>query len=291
MAGSRAAALLWRGLFGPVGRIIPFGLCRRLARPIGLAAWRLGLRRSVVRRNLALAFPELSEGERERIGRESTVNLFTVFLELLTLRHLSDRELRSRLTISNLELLRTIGPEGAMLLSGHFGNWELLAFGAAAQAGVPFNVIVKDQNDHGQLERMRTSRGNRLIPTSRAAREATSILREGGVLAMLADQSASEGECLVSMFGIPTWAFAAPARLVLRYRPRLIVGFAARDAEGGYSVRLEEISHNDLPDTPEGARHLTQRYLDRLESATLLRPELWLWQHRRWKHSPGVRYE
>jgi KDO2-lipid IV(A) lauroyltransferase len=191
-------------LFGPVGRLLPFAWCGPIARVGAAVAWRAGFRRDVAMRNLTLAFPEMSDASRAAIARDSMRSLLTVFLELLTLRHLSRRGIRRWLVVENIELLRSIGPEGALLLSAHVGNWELLALGAAEIAGVPFAVVVKEQNDGRQLERMRTSRGNRLIPTGRGARETSVLVRSGGVVAMLGDQSAPEGEHDTEMFGIPT---------------------------------------------------------------------------------------
>ncbi len=287
----RLSGALWRFLFGPFGRLLPFSFCRPLARPVAALLWWCGVRRQVTLRNLALAMGDRSEGERRRIGRASLHNLLTVYLELLTLRYVSDTELRRCIHVENLELLRQIGDEGAILLSGHFGNWELLALGAAAISEVPFAIIIKEQHDYGQLSLTRTVRGNTLIPTGRAAREASGLLKRGGVIAMLADQAASEQDALVKMFGLPTYTFAAPARLALRYRPRVIAGYAVRQDDGTYRVRLREISHADLPDTPEAARVLSQRYTDDLEDEIRQHPEQWVWQHRKWKNSPGIRYD
>lgn len=287
----RLNAALWRFLFGPVGRILPFRLCNVLARPLAWAFWLAGARRAVTLRNLELAMGHLSEDERRRIGRASYVNLFTVYLELLTLRHLDDDELRRRIRIRNVGLLDGIGPEGALLLSGHVGNWELLAFGTAAIAEIPFTIVAKDQRDYGQLTRMRTARGNRLIAMSSAARAATALLRQGGVVAMLADQAAADHDVRVDMFGLPTYTYAAPARLALRYRPKVIVGYAVRGQDGNYEVELREILHADLADSPEGIQAFTQRYADDLADVIRRHPEQWVWQHRKWKNTPGVRYE
>jgi KDO2-lipid IV(A) lauroyltransferase len=278
-------------LFGPVGRLLPFAACRHIARPIAAIAWRAGFRRAITLRNLELAFPTLPADERERIGRASLVSLVTVFLEILTLRHLSRRAIRRWLVVDNLDVLTGIGPSGALLLSGHVGNWELLALGAADIAGIPFAVVVKEQRDGRQLERTRTARGNRLIPTGRGARESSALLRSGGVVAMLADQSASEGEHAALLFDTPTWTYSAPSRLALRFRPTVIVGFAVREAGGRYRVVLEELHHHDLPDTPEGAEALTARYVSMLERTVREHPEQWVWQHRKWKNTPGVRYD
>ena len=250
-----------------------------------------GYRRGIMRRNLELAFPELSSVERKRIARRSLHNIATVFLEILTLRYLSDEALRQWITIENLELLQTIDDRGALLLSAHIGNWELLALGAAAISGVPFAVVVKEQKDGRELERTRTARGNRLIPTGRGARQSAAILRAGGVVAMLADQSATDDEHVTTMFGIATYSYSAPARLALRFRPRVVVGFSVRDADGRYRVALEELEHDDLPDSREGAEAFTRRYVERLEDVVRNHPEQWVWQHRKWKNTPGISYE
>lgn len=284
------AVLSWRFLFRIVGRILPFGACAALARPIAWGAWRLGIRRRITEINLRLAFPDAGAGELERIGRASYRNLVTVSLEILTLRYLGRRGIERIMSVENIDLLRTIPPEGAILLSGHYGNWELLAIGVAALSGVPFTVIVTEQKDGGELERTRTALGNRLIPTGRGARESAALLKRGGVLALLADQAAAVDDPRVTLLGISTPFHVSAARLALRFRTRVIVGYAERQNDGRYRVMLEEIPHDDLPDTPEGARLLTERYARTLEAAIARHPEQWVWQHRRWKHLPDVGY-
>lgn len=270
--------------------MLPFAACRFVARPIAWGAWHLGIRRRITEVNLQLAFPAATAAVRERIGRESYNNLITVFLEILTLRHLGRKGIERIMSIENIELLRTIPPEGAILLSGHFGNWELLAIGAAAISGVPFSVVIKEQKDGGEMERTRRYLGNRLIPTGRGARESAALLKQGGVLAMLADQAAAVDDPRVQLLGISTPFYMSAARLALRFRTRIIVGYAERQSDGRYKVILEEIRHDDLPDTIEGARLLTERYARTLEAAIARHPEQWVWQHRRWKHLPDVEY-
>lgn len=283
--------LLWRFLFGGIGRVVPFGAVRHLARPLAWCFYHAGLRREATLTNLRLAFPQLTEANRQRLARRSFHSTLTTLLELLPLRHLPESKLRRILKVENLELLTPDGASnGALLLSAHLGNWELLAFGTAAMAGTPFNIIVKQQNDAGETNRTRTARGNRVIPYERGALEAARLLNNGGVVALLADQSATPNDHPTTMFGIPTWTFSTPARLALRFRPNVIIGFAVRQPDGSYLARLRELHHSDLPNTPEGAIQLTQRYVDLLEEAIRQHPEQWMWQHRKWKHTPGVVY-
>ena len=107
---------------------------------------------------------------------------------------------------------------------------------------------------------------------------------------MLADQAATPEDDPTMMFGIPTYSYSAPARLALRFRPRVILGFARRTGAGHYHVQLEELLHDDLPDTPEGSLAFTRRYVERLESAIRRHPEQWLWGHKKWKNTQGVEY-
>ncbi|MCB0711704.1 MAG: lysophospholipid acyltransferase family protein [Ignavibacteriae bacterium] len=289
----RFTKTLWRFAFHVYGRYVPFRAGAAVASLLFRPLYFFGLRRSVALTNLALAFPDRDIAAREHIARNSMRNLLSVYLEVPRLSHMSELELRSRLQISNIELLTNpeIDQQGALLLSAHVGNWELLAIGAARLCGRSFSVIVKGQNDFNELERTRTTFGNRVIPLHRAALIASRTLAEGGVVAMLADQSASAKELPVTLFGVETTAFSTPARLALRYRPKVIVGFAVRERGGSYHTKLMEIQHDDLDDSAEGVAIFTRRYLDLLEDVIRNNPEQWVWQHRRWKRSPGVHYD
>lgn len=287
----RLRKFAWRFAFGVVGRCVPLRLMQVIARPASFLLSGLRLRRDVAVRNIRHALPELSSREAARLARASFRNLIVVYLEIPTLRYLSSNALERMIAIENLDLLRSIDRRGALLLSGHVGNWELLAIGAAVQSERPFAIVVKGQNDFGELERTRRAHGNVTIPMHTAALRASRILGEGGVVAMLADQAARREDHIVELFDIPTHAFSAPARLALRYRPKVIVGFAVRTRGGRYVARLQELHYDDLPDTDEGVHAFTTRYMRMLEDVVRAHPEQWVWQHRRWKHTPGMRYE
>ncbi|MCE2502645.1 MAG: lysophospholipid acyltransferase family protein [Chlorobi bacterium] len=289
----RGIRLIWRFAFRIYGRYVPLRFVHHFS---PLLSWPLklaGIRGSVALSNVSLAFPEKEERVRCRIARRSLENLVTVYLEMPRLGHMPDNELRRHFEIDNLEVLtdRTIDERGALLLSGHIGNWELLALGSARLAQRPFSIIVKGQDDFGELDRMRSTFGNKMIPLHKAALSASRILSKGGVVAMLADQSPPSTELPVTLFGVETTAFSTPARLALRYRPKVILGFAIRLADGRYRTTLSELPHNDLDDTHEGIELFTRRYLDALEKAIREYPEQWVWQHRRWKRSPGIKYD
>ena len=281
---------LWRFAFRVAGRLVPLPVMRMLAFPLGGLLALLGVRQAVAERNLHLAFPEMSDQQAKRLAHAALCSLTTVYLEIPTLRYLSRTRLRQVLEIENLSLLSSINERGALLLSGHVGNWELLALGAGLQSERSFAVVVKGQKDFGELERTRRAFGNTTIPLHRSALRSSRILAAGGIVAMLADQSARREDHVVELFGIPTHAYSAPARLALRYRPKVIVGFAVRIPGGNYRAPLRELPYDDLADDEAGVHAFTTRYMAMLEEIVRAHPEQWVWQHRRWKHTPGMAY-
>lgn len=290
MVGEWLLKGVWRITFRVVGRVVPLRTMQMLARPLGFLLAFTGVRQQVAEQNLRRAFPGLAGRNAAQLARASFRNLVTVYLEIPVLRYLSRRALLKNLVVENLDLLTTIDGRGALLLSGHVGNWELLALGAGLQSERSFAVVVKGQKDFGELELTRRSHGNTTIPQHQAALRASRLLAAGGVVAMLVDQSARREDHLVNLFGIPTHAYSAPARLALRYRPKVIVGFAVRTHNGTYRATLRELAYADLSDNEAGVKAFTTRYMEMLEDVVRAHPEQWVWQHRRWKHTPGIAY-
>lgn len=285
------ARSLWWLMFGLYGRIVPFAAARYIAYPVAWIASILRIRRAVVDRNLGLAFRDVAGSDRRRLARRALRNVATVLLEIPILPYLSQARLGRVMTFENLDLVSGPSATGLILLSAHIGNWELLALGAGAQSGRPSTIVVKDQRDHGLLNRIRTSRGNRVVSTSHALRELMSVLSAGGTAALLADQSAAPPDPVVPFFDIPTHFFSTPARMALRYRSRVVLGFAVRQPNGTYRAGLTELRHDDLDDTPDGRLTFTQRYAAALHATILAHPEQWMWTHRKWKQSPGISYD
>ncbi|HYF02293.1 MAG TPA: lysophospholipid acyltransferase family protein [Patescibacteria group bacterium] len=242
--------------------------------------------------NIAQAFPEKHTQWHQETALKSYENLGITLVELLAFPDLNDEIVAKYIRYDNVELLEELHARGhgLLLLSGHYGNWELLAYSAGLFSRLPISIIVKPQQNRYAdelLNRYRTQRGNRVIPMGQAARAIIQALKNGEAVALLADQSAtSDKDIFVDFFGRPAATYEAPAALALRFKTPIVIGFAKRQEDGTYRVRLSEIPHEDLQNTPEGIRELTRRHVRALENAIRERPELWSWQHRRWKHQP-----
>ncbi|MBI1805478.1 MAG: hypothetical protein HYR76_00315, partial [Ignavibacteria bacterium] len=149
---------------------LPLKSAQRLGSFIGWLAYiLLSSRRHIALDNLQHAFPEKSEAERRAIALGSFRNYGITLMELLWLPNLDDTQLRKLITPANLEVIEQgySRGKGMVMLSGHFGNWELIAFGMAYLSGHPFTIIVQTQSNRlvdEVINRHRCLLGNTVIP-------------------------------------------------------------------------------------------------------------------------------
>lgn len=240
--------------------------------------------------NLAKAFPEQSHRWHKAVMKKSFENLGITLVELLALRTLSEENIKEYVQFDNIELIQKAYERGrgVILLSGHYGNWEFLAYSVFVYLRIPVLIIVKPLANYildRIINKYRTRLGNSIVSMYEAAFKVVKNLREGGVVALLVDQSATKDkDVFVDFFGIPSATFESPAFLALKYKVPIIIGFAERRGST-YFVHLEEVQFDDLEFSKDGVAELTQRHTKKLEQAIRRHPELWVWQHRRWKHT------
>ena len=223
-------------------------------------------------------------------GQEADISHAKPLVELLTFPHITPSEARAMIDMHGTEQIEeeVRKGRGVILVSGHFGNWELLAFAFPLYTNIPTSVIVAPQSNKYAEEYLhwyRSRTGNRMIQMDRAARAIVERLRNAEAIALLADQAATaDRDVFVPFFGTLAATYEAPATLTLKRNAPMFTAFAVREADGHYSVEFRRISHEDLSPDKDGITELTRRHVAALEDAIRERPDLWAWQHRRWKH-------
>ena len=242
--------------------------------------------------NIKAAFPEKTTEWHKLIRNESYHNLGITLAELLAFPSFSERDFRNYIKIENTELVhRNLAKgNGMILLSGHFGNWEIMAYVAGLVLGVPITIIVKPQKNklsNVYLNKFRTQGGNHIVNMRKAARTLIETIKKNEAVAMLVDQSAnSKKDIFVDFFGRPASTYEAPAIIALKFRTPIVTGFAHRQPDFTYKVVLEELNFDDLDDSKESVLELTRRHVKVLENNIRMNPGHWAWQHKRWKHIP-----
>ena len=269
---------------------------RRAALPMGAALGtlleRLGIRAKVARANLAIAFPDRSPEEREAILHAHYRELGRVASEYASLPELV-RAPRGEVVaeVTGLEHLERAQREGRglLLMTGHFGNFELL--GAWLGRIHPVDFVVKPLSNprvDRWLDDLRARAGVGRIPIGAGARGIFKSLRANRWVAMLGDQDARSAGVFVPFFGRPTSTPRGPADVALRTGAPLVMGFPIRGADGRHRIGLEPpLALPEGRDEP-AVIELTARHTARLESWVRAHPDHWLWLHRRWKTRPPV---
>jgi len=243
--------------------------------------------------NLKNAFPEASQDWINDIMKKSFTNLGIVLAEILSFPLISDDKIRKYIKYENLNIYNDAYSKGkgVIVLSAHFGNWELLAYTCGLYSGLPMLVVVENQkNDfiRKNINKFRTRGGNRVVSRYNAARDIVRELRNGGTVGLLADQSATKDkDIFVDFFGRKAATYEAPANLALKFGIPILCAFPVRQPDGTYLAKCYNIDDADLEYNKAGIEELTKRHVKTLENAIREHPELWVWQHKRWKHQPN----
>jgi len=178
-----------------------------------------------------------------------------------------------------------------MLVTGHFGNWEMAGY-ALGLLGVNMHVVARPLDNpylDRYLRQFRERTGQRVLAKKGDFEQMQQILASGGVLATLADQDAGQRGLFVDFFGRPAATHKAIALLALEYRVPLAVALTRHAGQPlQYRVETEDlILPEDYAGRPDAVRAITQRFTSALERGVRKAPAQYFWLHRRWKHQPA----
>jgi len=204
--------------------------------------------------------------------------------EIVRERIYRDDDILRKITYSDEAALKSLSASGtgAILMSGHFGNWELL--GAYVRClGHPIDLLVKRQSNtkvDEWLNETRRSRGVGVIFTDSGARDLIASIRKGKFVAILADQYGGAESEPTPFFGIEAMVPTGPAVLIQRYNIPMVWGVLRRAKNGREFLRTQVFTQISELERSE----IVGTYTRLLESEIRQHPEQWLWTHRRFKN-------
>ena len=243
--------------------------------------------------NLGLAFPEMTEADRERILRGCFQNLGRLLVEVTHFPQLNKANITQFVVHDGLDnyLEGLKRGRGVIFMTAHFGAWELSSF-AHAVYGFPLKFIVRPI-DNPRVEALisgyRTASGNVPIDRRSAGRDVLKALRQNEAVGILFDQNTTRSEgVFAEFFGIPAATTPAIALFALRTGAAVVPGFLIWDAElQKHRLRLDPpVELIDTGDVDRDVLENTRLFNKILEGYIRKYPDQWLWIHRRWKTRP-----
>lgn len=276
------------------GGRLPLGLTRPLGMQIGALAMALDARdRRRARSHLRIAFPSLDEAAVRALLRGTARHLGALLAEVAWLLQATAEQVAEQCAITGLEHVRSAleAGTGAVLFTGHCGNWELLN-ARLGVAGIPLTIAVRGFHDP-RLDHLATGLRSRfgceVVPRGQeAGRRLVAALTANRVNGLLIDQDIRGiPGVFVPFFGRPAWTPSGAASIALRRQCPLVPAFGHRRADGRHSVEI----HPPLPEPPPGPAEervtaLTAAATAAIEEQIRAHPEQWVWMHRRWRTQP-----
>ncbi len=274
---------------------LPRPTCERFARRwADFLANRIKIRRRVVRENLQIAFPEWSAAECREVARGMWEHLLLMVIEIAHApRVIHKTTWRKHLRIHGMEeMVRTLWLDRPkVILSGHFGNFELAAYLFGVFGLRIFSVARELDNPllDDFVTAFRESRGQRILPKKGSSPDVAIVLAENGALGLLGDQAAGPKGCWVDFFGRPASVHKAIGVFALSSQAPIMVCSATR--RGGrlfdYDLRLEGLADPAVGGAETAdLRAVSQWYTHLLEEAIRRAPPQYWWVHRRWRGQP-----
>ncbi len=276
--------------------VLSFTQAGRLGASLGATVFKLtSLRKSVTLDNIRHAFPTHTPEQVNAIAHGAYCNYGRSICEMLWSQGKSVEVLKPLVHVLNREVFEEeqAKGKGVILLSGHFGSWEMLVLGLRLHLGVPVVIIAQEQRNK-LVDRFinagRSRFGNTVLYMNESVRGTIQTLKSGNTVMLLGDQSAPKESVFVEFFGRPAATHRGAAVFSLKTGAPLVMMFLVRRADGKSDAHFERVDASNLGDTPEAqVIELTRRHTAILERYIRAYPDQWLWMHKRWKHTEHYR--
>ncbi len=254
----------------------------------------LPIRRRVVLSNLRRVFgATVPEEEIRRLAQAHYAHLARVLVEFLRFPWLSGVQQAALVRVDNIDAIlraRAQG-KGVLVLTGHFGNWEVATLAGIAnfpqyrgQLHFVRRRLQPRWLDHLVTRRFRRA-GFGVLPKKGALDAILDRLAGGDTVVFILDQHAGGRDGVdVEFFGHPAGTFRSLALIALSTGAPVVPAATWREADGRHVLRFEDaLPLIECDDPGEAIRANTRAYNVALERLVLRHPEQWFWVHRRWK--------
>jgi KDO2-lipid IV(A) lauroyltransferase len=243
--------------------------------------------------NLKTAFgKECPLASLKGISRRCFMHYGQVIMDIIKFPHLSEKE-KSRIMVmegqSHLREALQKG-KGALLFSGHYGNWEIASYYLSKFAKL--RVIARPLDNfllEKELYELRTALGAEVISKYQATKQILYSLQNKEMVAILIDQNVLRSQAVfVDFFGKKAATTPSLAAFSLRTQAPLIPVFCYPTASRQYLLHIHRPLEISLSgDHDQDVLKITQICTKIIELQIRKNPDCWFWFHKRWKTRPA----
>lgn len=270
--------------------------CQRLAQ---LAAYALThlvkVRRELVENNLRRVFPQWTQHQSQATQEQMWEHLILMLCEIAH----APRKIHRENWYEHFELPDrkemlgiALDPRPKIMVSGHFGNFELAGF-VTGLFGISTTTIARPLDNgfvHDYIDRFRSSGGQFMLSKSGTSGEVESLLAKGGALSLLADQYGGPKGCWVEFLGQLASCHKALALFTLSSgAPMMVCANTRKSHPLHFKMRILGIADPSESECPDSIVSMTQWYNRCLEKAIRAEPNQYWWVHHRWKGTPPAK--
>ena len=231
--------------------------------------------------NLRLVYPNMSDHDRKEFIKENSRMIGKSFIELMFNRDFHKRSDRIKYKKDQLVPLLEAKNTGRpiIVISGHIGSWEAVR-AILRRHGLTSGAIYQRNRNifYEQLHLRAIKEGGEPIVEvgTSGTRKMISLIRSGGIMALMIDQAVREGEYFQFM-GRPAKTSTSIAEIALKYQALLIPAYGIRRNDDRIEVSFEKPLELKTP------LYITKKMNISLEKRVKANPTQWYWPHRRWK--------
>ena len=249
----------------------------------------IGYRKKIVRNNILIALPHLSEEKRLSIEKKFYQHMCDMFLEMIKTMSISSEEMKERFKITNIELLKEYEQKNKsiILLAAHYASWEWLLSINESTTFKCYGVYKKVNNKYfdAKVRAIRSKFKSELVTTDNTIALINDNEKNGimSLYGLASDQSPQVHKTFhwQQFMGIEVPVHTGAEMLAKRYDLEVVFAKVKKVKRGFYEATFVPIANN-----PKSIQdyEITDAYLKEVEKQILEAPEFYFWTHKRWKH-------
>ncbi len=247
--------------------------------------------------NLDLVYADtITEKRKQEIIKNSYKNLVYNLYEFIENPSLNLEQLEQKITVENEQvILNAIKDDRKVILvSAHYGNWEYITSYISLKYK-PTTMVGRDMNNkyfNEDMENNRNKHNSEMLSKAKSAKGLIKALKNGRMIGLATDQHIDPKKgVIIDFLGQKASQVDSSARLAIKFDAVIIPVFFVLNDFRNYTIKFHDKIEAKEFEGENQIQNIIQKEADAMSKQILDKPDLWFWQHRRYKEFHKKMYE